>query len=105
MSTPPGLARRGAPASGGLSVLACSPICHACPRPSGCCCIIRAVLRCAVLCCAVLRPMVTVQGQKIKWSRACDLSPDPLAIRVLEGHIVRVHPRPKRYPACQSTDW
>ncbi|GLC36441.1 hypothetical protein PLESTB_000148300 [Pleodorina starrii] len=41
----------------------------------------------------------------INWVRSVELPVAPTAATVPSGHYVRVHPRPKRYPACYLTDW
>ncbi|EFJ49113.1 hypothetical protein VOLCADRAFT_90418, partial [Volvox carteri f. nagariensis] len=41
----------------------------------------------------------------INWMRSLELPVAPTAAVVPRGHYVRVHPRPKRYPACYCADW
>ncbi|PNW78059.1 hypothetical protein CHLRE_10g462600v5 [Chlamydomonas reinhardtii] len=41
----------------------------------------------------------------INWVRSTDLPVAVTAAHVERGHYVRVHPAPKRYPACYCKDW
>ncbi|GIM06677.1 hypothetical protein Vretimale_10952, partial [Volvox reticuliferus] len=41
----------------------------------------------------------------INWVRSLELTVAPTAATVPAGNYVRVHPRPKRYPACYCSDW
>lgn len=61
------------------------------------------------------------QGDKIKWRRAIQLAAAAgtaagagesitgpcraVGLQVRRGEPVRVHPRPKRFPACATPDW
>ncbi|KAG2433378.1 hypothetical protein HXX76_008439 [Chlamydomonas incerta] len=41
----------------------------------------------------------------INWVRSSDLPVAVTAAHLDRGHFVRVHPQPKRYPACYCKDW
>ncbi|CAL5218791.1 g513 [Coccomyxa viridis] len=40
-----------------------------------------------------------------KWRRAKRLGADAINQHISEGQWIRIHPRPKRYPAASTTDW
>ena len=47
-----------------------------------------------------------VQGQDtIKWRRANQVLQQGLETCLDAGRLIRVHPTPKRFPACQQHDW